>query len=179
MIQSFKAIIAAALCALSLNSFAGMIVDVERAGVETKLNTWQSINWTHDINEWGFVPGSALSASISIDIKDDANDPFWFPFELALVKLGGFDIQDGGVELDATETWIGNLGFSSLAKLNLDGTLAVTVKSLAGDFIVGKSTLTVNTADSDTPVAVPESSSLMLLGLGLLGLGVMRRRVRA
>ncbi|WP_323815243.1 PEP-CTERM sorting domain-containing protein [Cellvibrio sp. NN19] len=170
MIKSLKVLFAAALCALSLNSFAGMIVDVERDGVETKLNTFQSISWVHDINEWGFTPGSALSASISIDIKDDANDPFWFPFELALVKLGNFDFQDGGVEFDATETWVGNLGFSSLAKLNLDGTLAVTVTSLAGDFIVGKSTLTVN---------VPESSTLMLFGLGLLGLGVMRRKVRA
>lgn len=170
MIKSIKALFAAALCALSLNSFAGMIVDVERNGVETTLNTWQSISWTHNINEWGFIPGTALSASISIDIKDDPKDSKWFPFELALVKLGNFDFQDGGVEFDATETWVGNLGFSSLAKLNLDGTLAVTVKSLVGDFVVGKSTLTVN---------VPESSTLMLFGLGLLGLGVMRRKVRA
>jgi membrane protein involved in colicin uptake len=67
------------------------------------------------------------------------------------------------------------LGLSSLVKLNADGTLFVQVTSLLGDFVIGNSTLSVIAKD----VSVPESSSLMLFGLGLLGLGVMRRKARA
>ena len=176
MIKFLKSIAAVAVCVLSANSFATVITDFERVGVETKLtgglfSSTKSISWTHDITEHNFAFGFAESASLEIELKDDANDPWYtVPFEFALIQLGVLDLQDGDMAFEAVETWVGNLGFSSLAKLNLDGTLDVTVTSIAGDFIVGKSTLTVN---------VPESSSLMLFGLGLLGLGLMRRKARA
>lgn len=170
MIKSLKAMLAAALCALSVNSFAGVIVDIERDGLSTTLGFLQSLSWTHDITDHNFDFGTAESASIAIELKDDANDSRFFPLEFAVIRLNLLDLQDGGIAVNPTETWIGNLGLSSLAKLNLDGTLDVRVTSIGGDFVVGKSTLTVK---------VPESGSLVLFALGLLGLGVMRRTARA
>jgi hypothetical protein len=174
MIKMLKGFVALVACVFSVNSFAGLITDVERAGVETTLTAGHSISWTHNILDMGFVLGTAESASIVIELKDDKNDPWYLPFEIALVQLGKFDLEDGGLA-DPTTTWYGNLGISSLTKLNADGTLFVQVASTLGDFIVGKSTLSVVTKD----VTVPESSSLMLFALGLLGLALVRRKNQA
>lgn len=176
LIKNVKGLLAVVACLFSLNSTAGLITDVERAGVETKLSFGQSVSWTHNILDWGFVLGSAESASIVIDLKDDQNDPWYQPFEIALVQLGNFDFGDGGI-VNPTVSWFGNLGISSLARLNADGTLFVQVTSTLGDFFVGKSTLSVVTTDA--PVSVPEPSAILLLGLGLLGLGAMRKKAQA
>ena len=171
LIKSLKSVVVAAICLFSVNSFAGLITDVEN--VNKTLNWTESASWTHNILDQGFVLGTAQSATISIKFRDDRSD--FFPWETALVQIGFFDLEDGGTVGNPTVTWNGNLGLSSLVKLNTDGTLFVKVTSLLGDFVIGNSTLSVVTKD----VSVPESSSLVLLGLGLLGLGVMRRKARA
>ena len=172
LIKSLKSAVIAVACLLSVNSFAGLITDVE--SINKTVKATKSVSWTHNILEHGFILGNAQSASIVIELQDDKNDPWHMPFEIALVQLGNFDVQDGGLA-NPTLAWFGNLGVSSLAKLNADGTLFVQVTSTLGDFIVGKSTLNVVTKN----VSVPESSSLMLFGLGLIGLGLMRRKARA
>jgi len=173
LVKSLKSLVVAAACLLSVNSFAGLITDIET--VNKTVSITKSVSWTHNILDQGFALGSAESASILIEFRDDKSDPWLQPFETALVQIGFFDVQDGGLVLNPTVNWSGNLGLSSLVKLNADGTLFVQVTSLLGDFVIGKSTLSVIAKE----VSVPESSSLMLLGLGLLGLGVMRRKARA
>ena len=175
MIKFLKSFAALVVCLLSVNSFAGLIIDVEREGAETHLNAGESISWTHNILDQGFTLGTAESASIAIELSDDSHDFGFLPFEVALIQLGRFDFQDGTLT-DKSDFWFGNLGVSSLVKLNTDGTLSVRVTSVWGDFILGKSTLSVKTTDA---VSVPESSSLVLFALGLLGLGLMRRKIRA
>jgi hypothetical protein len=180
MIKSLKSFVALVACVFSVNSFAGLITDVEREGVATKLDlniftsAPSSVSWTHNILDQGFVLGTALSASLAIEFWDDGG--FLDGDELASVKVAFFDLQDGEFFLNPTSTWLGELGANTLAELNADGSIGVKVFASWGDFYVGKSTLRVFTADV---VNVPESSSLVLLALGLLGLGVMRKKARA
>lgn len=158
----------AAAFLLSISAQAAVITDV--VAVDTYVGNWGSTTWTHDINDQGFVWGSAESASISIQFWDDQK---WDLPELASIIIGTIDFHDGEIIYNAVSDWSGALGFNSLASLNANGLLQVKVWSLLGDFRIGNSTLNVTTADA---VSVPESGSIVLLALGLLGLAVLRRK---
>lgn len=164
-----KALLAFALC-FSASSFAGVITDTV---VQNEfLTTWTSHTYSHDINDNGFTLGTALSGTLEISIGDDADSCGWTTLsgcEVILFTVEDFDFDTGSVTLSGLQT---NLDVKALAELNADGLLDVTVTSILGDFYVGDSVLTVNTAD------VPEPSSMALFGLGLLGLGLTRRRIQ-
>jgi len=174
LIKSLKSLVVTVACLLSVNSFAGLITDVETFGDGQKLKAGQQFSWTHNILDQGFTFGTAESASIEIAFRDDEKKFFKDGFEFATIQIGFFDLQDGSLLTVPTASWFGDLGLSSLAKLNADGTLFVQVTSTLGDFFVDSSTLSVVTSN----VSVPETSSLMLFVLGLLGLGLMRRKAR-
>ncbi len=164
---------AIASCALVLSgmSSAGVITDTE--SVDVKLNTWQVATWTHDLtdNAEPFSLGSAISGMLSIEFWDDERDlPGILGGELATIVVGSIDFLDGSFIYSPTSDWSGSLGLNSLASLNSSGLLSVKVWSDYGDFYIGKSTLSVITSD------VPEPSGLLLLGLGMFGLAVLRRR---
>lgn len=174
LVKSLKSLVVAAACLLSVNSFAGLITDVESFGSGKLVSSKEIFSWTHNILDEGFLLGSAESASILIEFRDDDDSkkdgPENIHIYLDLEKVTGADIKP-------VTNWFHNLAFSSLIELNADGALVVTIKSVVGDFYIDRSTLNVITKAPS--VNVPESSSLLLLGLGLLGLGVMRRRARA
>lgn len=157
-------------CALALlvssSSFAGVIVDVVE--VDEKLNFLDSISWTHNILDNGFVLGSAQSAEVAIQLWDDSRSD---GSESATIVIGAIDFQDGTFFYNAISDWSGSLGLTSIGLLNSLGELNITVGSSWGDFWVGDSTLTVKTSAN-----VPEPGSLLLLSLGLLGLGLARRQ---
>ncbi len=165
--QWIKKIVAATVLFASTSAFAGVITDV--VGVNEKLNTWESVSWTHKILDDGFALGSAQSANVTIQLWDDSTS-FFDGIEKATIVIGVIDFEDGALVYNAVSDWTGSLGVTSLGLLNALGELNVSVSSVLGDFWIGKSTLTVKTSN------VPEPGSLLLLSLGLLGLGLARRQ---
>ncbi len=144
---------------------AGLITDTIEN--DQYLSTWQSYSYTHDINDDGFMMGSAVSGSLSIDIRDDV-DQWWESFEWSLVVVDDFDFDTDGFTFYAND-FQNDLGLEAVASLNADGLLDVTLTSLWGDFYVGDSVLSVVTE-------VPEPGTIALVGAGLFGLFVARRR---
>src|SRR5688500_11119894 len=97
LIKSLKSLVVAAACLLSVNSFAGLITDVESFGNGKKLNGGKEFSWTHNILDQGFTFGSAESASIQIAFRDDEKKFLKDGLEFATIQIGFFDFEDGSL----------------------------------------------------------------------------------
>lgn len=167
-IQWFKNLIAVSALFFSAGGYAGVITDVKE--INTYVGWWaDSASWTHDLKDSGAAAGRIQSANLSIEFWDDSTNR-WDLLELASIILGEIDFLDGAFTDVPTSNWNGNLGAKSLVSLNDTGMLEVRIQGLFGDFHIGKSTLEVVTS------SVPEPGSLVLFALGLLGLGLLRRK---
>jgi hypothetical protein len=137
----------------------------------------QSYTYTHDLTDNGFRPLNDLISNfrLSIDLADDDNNFFRDGIEIASIDLPGV----GGDAPFVTSFGLSGpeyVGFSILGLLQLNalGTLTVTISSIIGDFNLVGSTLT---AQGLSNVAnVPEPGALGLLGIGLVGIALSKRR---
>lgn len=123
------------------------------------------VTWTHFFT---LVPPAAklLDGSLTLSLRDNEADT-WniFSWELAVVLL-----EDGRWDFGEADT--GKYQYDLNVFTLRDGEFGVMVASIWGDFYLLQSDLTV------TYEPVPEPSTILLLGAGLLGLGIYARRRR-
>lgn len=134
-------------------------------GTVNKLDgTGDFVTWTHSFT---YAPPAAqiLLGTLTLSLYDDEADKLLNP---STWELGAGYAEDGQWDLGPVDTGLYHYGVD-VSALN-DGELEVTVASLLGDFSIVRSDLTV------TYEPVPEPSTILLLGIGLLGAGVFTRR---
>lgn len=150
-------------------AFSNIITDTMNVGEYVGWG-FDSTSYTHNINDDGFILGSALSGTLSIAVSDDADKWYEGSYEKILFTVENFDGDTGGITLGTS--FYNEVGVTALAALNGDGLLDITITSLFGDFWVGESVLSVMTE-------VPEPATLGLMMIGLLSLVFARRRTQA
>jgi hypothetical protein len=122
------------------------------------------VSWKH---QFTFQPPAReiVRGTLKIYLADDAQDCWLLPWEFAF----GY-AEDGTWDLGEVDT--GSYKYGIDVSFLEDGEFDVTVASLWGDFIILKSELEIRYEP------VPEPSTLLLLGGGLLGLGYLGSRRR-
>ncbi len=156
------------MCVLLSSTAANAIPIVDTIDQNVLVGVLSSYSYSHDLNDDGFVPGTAISGTINISFTDEVGGVLG-PLTVITVVVEDLDFDTDGIVTTASSSFFSDLEVNALARVNTSGMLDVTITSLLSAIYVGQSVLTVNTAK------VPEPAILGLLGFGLLGLSLARK----
>jgi hypothetical protein len=144
--------------------------------IETVLHSGNSaVSGTFDISDDGFN-GTAESinwADVQFVVYDNDSNR-----DVVKMTVGG-DYTAGGSVRNGFNLFGGTLLGEALLDLSLDGIIGFTIHWLSGDaFRVSEAALSVQTISNAQPV--PDGgSTVMMLGLALLGFGTLHRKLKA
>jgi len=175
-----------ALCALAVltalctatSASAGVITDTYDPADTTLTfgGTPSTLSFVFDITNDGFNIGDIItSATVDIHLMDSTGSEK-YTFMIGDSQTFSKNVPGGGGGSTETIT----LDATSLADLQADGQIGITITSTKGSFIFSDSTLTAQVGSSDIApqafAAVPEPATRALCGLGLLGFAAARRK---
>jgi len=147
--------------AVSSGDGTGIIEDYGRGSVSLLNGLGDYVRWTHSFTFPQDPDDSIITGRLSLKLRDDSNSWLDGPeFAIGWTDTGAWTIGEVN-----TGTYNYNLSIRN-------GSLTVTLASLGGDFYIDTAAFSVNYAGAP----VPEPSSMLLVGLGMLSAGIIARR---
>ena len=151
-------------------------VDVAPEASNVYIGEHRSYTYTHNLTDTGFRPLNDIITNfrLSINLADDDSSRR-DGIELAFVDLPGIGGDSFVSNFGLAGEEYGGWSLLGLLQLNALGTLTVTISSIIGDFNLVNSTITAH-GFSNSVANVPEPGALGLLGIGLVGIALSKRR---